>query len=108
VRLHVETPTTGWLVLTDLYYPGWRAQVNGREVSIQATNYGLRGVCIPAGSHEVIFEFTPPLLHYGAVLSGGAWLLLLLVGLWWLGKGIVAAVSFRAHQRRRKDTLATK
>jgi hypothetical protein len=99
VRLQVETNTTGWLVLTDLYYPGWRAEINGRETPIQPTNYGLRGICVPAGSHEITFDFAPPLLRYGMVLSGGAWLLLLLVGLWWLGKGNVAAVSYRARQQ---------
>lgn len=69
VRLQVTSSATGWLVLADLDYPGWVAQVNGRSAPIQPTNYGLRGVCIPAGSYEVVFAFRPFVLTVGAALS---------------------------------------
>jgi hypothetical protein len=60
VVLQVEAQSTGWLVLADLYYPGWAAEVNGRSVPIQPTNYGLRGICVPEGSHEIRFCVPTP------------------------------------------------
>ncbi len=75
VVIQVETDAEGWLVLTDLYYPGWRATLNGRSVPIQTTNYALRGVCVPAGAHEIIFTFEPPLLRIGIVISLVSWAL---------------------------------
>ncbi|MBE2220678.1 MAG: YfhO family protein [Anaerolineae bacterium] len=77
VIIQVETDATGWLVLADMNYPGWKAKVNGRSVPIQATNYALRGICVPAGTHEVIFTFEPPLFFIGSLLSLTALFLLL-------------------------------
>jgi len=82
VVIQAITESTGWLVLSDLYYPGWQATVSGKPATIQPTNYGLRGVCLPAGSHEVVFEFAPPLVKYGLALTGPAWLVLLMAGVW--------------------------
>jgi hypothetical protein len=78
VVLQVEAQSTGWLVLADLYYPGWAAEVNGRSVPIQPTNYGLRGICVPEGSHEIRFVFQPPILRVGMMVSGTAVALLLI------------------------------
>lgn len=72
-----NSEATGWLVLNDLYYPGWQATVDGETVPIQPTNYGLRGVCVPAGAHEVVFRFAPPVFWIGLALSVVGWLLAL-------------------------------
>lgn len=69
INLHVQTGATGWLVLTDLFYPGWQATIDNHRTPIQVTNAALRGLCVPAGSHEITFTFRPILLPIGAVLS---------------------------------------
>ena len=69
VRLTVNTETSGWLVLSDQYYPGWQAAIDGRLAPIQITNAALRGVCVPAGTHEIVFAFRPALYPAGAALS---------------------------------------
>lgn len=79
VTIQVEAAATGWLVLNDLNYPGWQATVDGNSVPIQPTNYALRGICVPAGAHEVVFQFQPVMLIYGAVISGTAILLLVII-----------------------------
>ena len=77
IVIQAETAAEGWLVLADLHYPGWRAAINGRSAPIQTTNYALRGVCVPAGAHEIIFTFEPPLLRIGIFISLVSWVLVL-------------------------------
>jgi hypothetical protein len=81
------TPTTmevqtlssspAFLVTSDADYPGWRATVDGAPVQIFRVNYGLRGVRVPSGSHQVRFEFRPQSFYYGAGVSAFSLLILL-------------------------------
>lgn len=57
------------LVLTDTYYPGWKALINGKEVEILRTNWGFRGVYVPKGASEIRFTYNPNSIRYGALLS---------------------------------------
>lgn len=95
VAINVTSAAAGWLVLNDLIYTGWSATIDGQPVTIQPTNYALRGVCIPAGSHEVVFSFQPAILRWGAALTGMALLLLLLalLSLWRAGRRETRSLS---------------
>lgn len=53
----VETDKPGILILTDSYYPGWKATVDNKETKIYRANYNFRGIIIPEGIHEAIFEY---------------------------------------------------
>ncbi|MDP8923708.1 MAG: hypothetical protein M3O34_12610, partial [Chloroflexota bacterium] len=58
----VSAPSDGRIVLNTAYFPGWRAEIDGRPTEIEATNpEGLIGVRVPAGEHwiEILFENTP-------------------------------------------------
>ena len=50
-----------FLVLNDLYYPGWRAMSDGRELPILPTNAVMRGVVVPAGTTNVQFSYVSSL-----------------------------------------------
>jgi hypothetical protein len=84
VRAHTSTPAL--LVLSEIYYPaGWKAVLDGQETEIFKTNYILRSVVLPVGSHEVVFTFDPPFYMLGWRLSNAAWavaLLSILIGVW--------------------------
>ncbi len=80
VRIRVDTAAPGYLVLTDAWYPGWRATVNGRRQEIARANVVVRAVAVPAGSSEVVFEFRPTIQYVGIALSLVG--LLACVGLW--------------------------
>jgi uncharacterized membrane protein YfhO len=80
-RMEIQTnsKTPSFLVLSDVYYPGWKAFVNGVETHLFRTNYVLRGIMIPAGSHVIHLEFKPRSFYYGAGISAGSLLLLILI-----------------------------
>jgi uncharacterized membrane protein YfhO len=49
----------GLLVLHDTYYPGWIAEIDGRLAPILRADELFRAVELPAGTHRVMFRFTP-------------------------------------------------
>ncbi|MGQ9517423.1 MAG: YfhO family protein [Anaerolineae bacterium] len=69
VILHTQFERPAYLVLSDAYYPGWRAFVDGREFPILRANLMFRAVALPAGEHTVVFRYMPASLRTGAVVS---------------------------------------
>jgi hypothetical protein len=65
----------GLLVVTDAYYPGWEATLDGEAVRVYQVNGYFRGVFVPAGSHRVRFEFRPRSYLIGRWISLGTLLL---------------------------------
>ena len=70
IDFRVNTQTDGLLFLSDTYYPGWRAFVDGVEAKIYRTNYTFRGVLVPRGEHTVHFVYDPFSWKVGLSLSG--------------------------------------
>jgi hypothetical protein len=79
-RLRVEATLAepGVLVLSEVYYPGWRATVNGEPVTILRAQHTLRGVALPAGTHTVEMVFDPWTVKLGLAISGATVALALL------------------------------
>lgn len=69
VRIRVDDGPGGTLVLSDAWYPGWTATVDGRPVAIARYQGFLRAVPVPAGAHQVEFAYRPWWLVPGAALS---------------------------------------
>ncbi len=80
VELHVEVQSPSLVILTDSYYPGWNAFVDGVRTPIWRANSLFRAVETPAGNHTVLFKYQPASLRWGAAISLGT-LLLILLGL---------------------------
>jgi uncharacterized membrane protein YfhO len=59
----------GYLVLTDTYYPGWRATVDGQPAEILEANHAFRAVQLDRGEHTVTFEYEPLSFRLGAWLT---------------------------------------
>jgi hypothetical protein len=69
VVVRTAADASGVLVLTDTFYPGWAAEIDGRPTPILRTDYLFRGVVVPAGEHVVTFAFRPWSVMLGAVIS---------------------------------------
>jgi hypothetical protein len=80
VEIEVDADADGLLVLSEIFYPGWRVTIDGQPASILQTNYVLRGVCVLAGRHRVVFSFAPSSLRIGAAVSFLSLLLVAVAG----------------------------
>ena len=73
-----------FVVFSEIYYEGsgndWQAYLDGEPVDHIRVNYTLRGMKIPAGKHEIVFEFKPKSFYAGQKVNmAGSGLLLLLI-----------------------------
>jgi hypothetical protein len=69
IELDVETTHDGILVLSEIYYPGWRAYVDGSGAELFRTNYHLRGLMVNSGKHKVEVRFQPDSYAHGMMIS---------------------------------------
>ena len=76
-------PQDGFLLLADMFYPGWHADVDGVPTPIYRANMSLRGIALPKGQHTVRFTYDPQSFFRGL------WISLAALGaiLAWLGTG---------------------
>jgi hypothetical protein len=81
VAVSVDAPQGGMLVLTDSYDPSWTATVDGKAAQLLRVDTALRGVCLPAGSKTVHFEYQPRAFFTGAILSVVSWAAMGIIGL---------------------------
>ncbi len=72
VELSVSLEEQGWLILTDTYYPGWIATVDGQPTQIFKANLNFRAIQLPAGEHQVVFSYEPQSVQLGQVIMIGA------------------------------------
>lgn len=77
VIIQVNMSQAGFLVLTDTYYPGWWATVDGEPAKILLANHAFRAVELPADVHTVVFRYAPLSFRLGAAIALDAALLLL-------------------------------
>lgn len=80
-KMEIQTNSIfpSFLVISDVYYPGWEATVNGINTHLFQTNYVLRGIFLPSGSHIVHLEFKSKSFYYGVGISAGTTALLILI-----------------------------
>ena len=64
VEISVKTLAPGFLVLTDLYYPGWNVYVDDIESQTLKVNSIFRGVYIESGNHIISFKYEPIYIKY--------------------------------------------
>jgi hypothetical protein len=60
---------SGYLVLSEIYYPGWSAYVDGNGVQIHRANYIFRSIALGSGEHTVRFVYRPLSFRIGATIS---------------------------------------
>ncbi len=69
IVLEAEAAADGILVLSEVYYPGWRARVDGQKTRIYRANHALRALPLEAGSHRVELVYDPLSFKIGFFIS---------------------------------------
>lgn len=65
LQVKVEMACSGLVVVSDNWYPGWHAEVDGKSADILKVNTVIRGVIVPAGRHVVTMRYRPFLVYFG-------------------------------------------
>ena len=89
LRIDVEACGDGVLVVSDSFYPGWEATVDGHPAQVHCANFLSRAVGVPGGTHQVELRYAPRSVRLGGAIS--------LVALLGLGMSL-------AGRRRRDDS----
>lgn len=88
-----KTTSEALAIFSEVYYAkGWQASIDGKNMDHFRANYILRGLKVPAGEHQIVFEFKPALYYQTEkVAYASSGILLLLVG-------VFAFMAFRKKQ----------
>jgi hypothetical protein len=98
-----ENTEKGFAVFSEAWYgpdKGWKAFIDKEEVPILRVNYMLRGLKVPAGSHEIVFEFKPQKYYFGNQVSGATSIMILLFLAGYVGFSVWQLI--RTYQKAEK------
>jgi hypothetical protein len=69
VSIKTSSDRNRLLLLSDTYYPGWKASIDEIPTKIYRADFALRGVVVPAGNHTITFVYAPVSFTIGAITS---------------------------------------
>jgi hypothetical protein len=72
----------GLLVVSESWFEGWNAYVDGEQVDVLRTNHAMRGVPLSAGEHTVVMKYEPRLLTIGLWSTGAASVAMIAIWSW--------------------------
>ena len=69
VTIQIDAESDGWLVDSEIWYPGWQAYIDDQPAASYPANYLFRTIEIPAGKHTVVWEYRPTSFRIGLVVT---------------------------------------
>ncbi len=93
----VKSSRPGLFYVSDTYFPGWEARVNGAVSHLYRANYNFRAVLVPEGESTVEFHYRPGSFAWGRNISLGSLLALLLL---WGGHRIASKQGVQAKDHK--------
>ena len=70
-RLEVSCEEPGWIVVSIVAWPGWRATAGGRELPLAIANHVLLALEAPAGDSAIELAYRPRAFEIGLAISAG-------------------------------------
>ncbi|HSW46847.1 MAG TPA: glycosyltransferase family 39 protein [Phycisphaerae bacterium] len=68
--IHTDTVRPGLLVISETFYPGWRAFLDDKPVSLMRANDVISALCLPAGKHRITLRYEPLSFKLGCAATG--------------------------------------
>ncbi|MCR9263203.1 MAG: YfhO family protein [Flavobacteriaceae bacterium] len=97
LKYRTNNSNEGFAVFSEMYYPsGWNAFIDGKPEPHYKVDYALRGMKVPAGTHEIEFKFEPKVVETGSQISLAACTLLGLI--------IVGGVGYSFVSKKSKES----
>jgi hypothetical protein len=96
ITIRVEAERPGMLVVSEAWFPGWHAYVNGVQTPVYRTDFSLRGAFVPAGTSSVELRYEPASFARGAAITLAT-----------LGLCLIVLVTPFARKRFSKPTAVT-
>lgn len=69
ITIKANVKSHGFLVLSDIYYPGWKVIIDGKPDQILRANYLVRAIELDPGDHQIVFTYDPWSFKLGAIIS---------------------------------------
>lgn len=88
IKYEVDSKKGGLVVFSEIFYPGWTANIDGNDVQIIRANYVLRAMEVPAGKHSITMEFHPQSVQTTETVANISFytMLVIAVGAYFFGK----------------------
>ncbi len=88
MTVDIMSDQPGYLVVSDIFYPGWIVLVDGKEQEIQRANYAFRAIFVPSGQSTVHFEFKPASIIWGLSITLLTWFIIIISGIFYIKKKV--------------------
>ena len=69
LEIDVALPKEGYLVLSEVFYPGWKVLVDGKEAVLERANGAFRAARLSSGAHIVQMSYEPKWVSVGMFFS---------------------------------------
>ena len=79
IQMQLSSGQDGWVMLSDTWYPGWKAFLDGKQVEIVRGFSYFRTVWLPVGEHTLQMQYKPLSFALGAGLSISGWIILVIL-----------------------------
>lgn len=102
ITMQVKATGTNFLLVSEVYYPEWKAYIDGKETEIIKSNYFMRGIVVPSGTHKVELEYKSAKFETGkmASLVTNIFVILALIG--------VVYTLWRDNEKKKKAVIVKK
>jgi len=105
IVINAKLSAPALMVLSEVWMPGWKAKVKGKNEKVLRTNYILRGVYLPEGENKVIIYYQPILFLTGSLITFFTIFIIMLIFIWSLVRHIILHIRPGLTERLQKNNF---